>query len=198
MSTYEIVVEGEAEAWERLLAAQEAAVAERAIRDPEIAMRAEPRGERPAPSRQGPGATHHLVCAPRRLTRAILAAVAAEDGIELERLRAVSGGHFDFSVEAFAPPIAAAIRAILAAPPPGVEVDRFPDEEEGDPDGSGPGGVALHAPLHCDAYRARGRVRGDLAGVVEMRLRLHALPFVYEEPIELAAELIDPSALIEG
>ncbi len=50
MSAYEIVVEAEAEAWERLLAEQEAAAAERAIRGPEIAMRAEPRGEPLAPS----------------------------------------------------------------------------------------------------------------------------------------------------
>jgi hypothetical protein len=196
MSVYEIVVEGEGEAWERVLAEQEAAVAERAIRGTEAALRTEPFGEHLAASlRDG---THQLAFAPRRLTRAILAAVAAEDGLAIERVREVTGGHFDFSVEAFAQAAAAEIRAILAAPPPGVEVNRYRDEEEGDPDGSGPGGVALHAPLHCDAYRARGRVQGALPGVVEMRLRLHSLPFVYEEPIELAAHPVDPSALVDG
>jgi hypothetical protein len=41
-------------------------------------------------------------------------------------------------------------------------------------------------------------VEGALAGVVEMRLRLHSLPFVHENPIELAARLVDPAALVEG
>ena len=191
---YQIVAAGDGEAWERLLAEQEAAVAERALRGPEVALRAAEREQR-----RDDGVGRHFAFAPLRLARAVLAAVEAGGGLALERVREVTGAHFDFSVEAFAEPAAREVRAVLGQPPPGVELIRHTDEEkERDADGTGPDRVALSSPLHCDAYRVRGRVAGALAGVVEMRLRLHSLPFVHEDPIELAARLVDPAALVEG
>jgi hypothetical protein len=192
---YQIVVAGDGEAWERLLAEQEAAVAERALRGPEVALRAAERERR-----RDDGVGRHFAFAPLRLARAVLAAVEAGGGLALEPVREVTGAHFDFSVEAFAEPAARQIRAVLGQPPPpGVELIRHPDEEqERDADGTGPDRLALSSPLHCDAYRVRGRVEGALAGVVEMRLRLHSLPFVHEDPIELAARPIDQAALVEG
>lgn len=191
---YQIVVAGDGDAWERLLAEQEAAVAERAIRGPEVALRGAEREQR-----RDDGVARHFAFAPLRLARAVLAAVEAGGGLALEQVREVTGAHFDLSVEAFAEPAAREIRVVLGQPPPGVELIRHPDEQEKrDADGTGPDRVALSSPLHCDAYRVRGRVEGALAGVVEMRLRLHSLPFVHEDPIELAARMVDPAALVEG
>jgi hypothetical protein len=190
---YQIVVAGDGEAWERLLAEREAAVAERAIRGPEVALRAAEQERR-----RGDGVARHSAFAPLRLTRAVLAAVEAAGGLALERVREVTGAHFDFSVEAFAEPAAREIRDALGQPPPGVELIRHTDEERGrGADGTGPDRVALSSPLHCDAFRLSGRVEGALAGVVEMRRRLHSLPFVQEDPIELAARAVDPATLDE-
>lgn len=190
---YQIVVAGDGEAWSRLLAEQEAAVAEPALRGPEVALRAAEQERR-----QDDGVARHSAFAPLRLARAVLAAVEAAGGLALERVREVTGAHFDFSVEAFAEPAAREIRDALGQPPPGVELLRHTDEEkERDADGTGPGRVALSSPLHCDAYRVRGRVNGALAGVVEMRRRLRSLPFVQEDPIDLAARAVDPATLDE-
>lgn len=198
MNMYEIVVEGDGESWERLLAEQEAAAAEGAIGGSEVGLREQAEeGER-----RDAGSARHFAFAPLRLARAILAAVDAGGGLRLERVREVTGAHFEVSVEAFAEPAARAIRAVLGDAPPGVEMIRYRDEEEGeerdDPDGTGPAGFALNSPLHCDAYRVRGRVEGALPGVLGMRRRLRSLPFVHEGPIDLAARLVDPVALVAG
>ncbi len=109
--------------------------------------------------------------------------------------RLETGGHFDFTVEAFAEPVAQQIREALAAPPPGVEVRITRDDEERNPEAGEPGRVELYAPLHCYAYRAWGTVSGPLAGLLEMHRRLHELPFVYEGRIEVDARPADPAEL---
>jgi hypothetical protein len=104
-------------------------------------------------------------------------------------------GHFDFTVEAFAEPVAKQIREALAAPPPGVEVRITRDDEERNPEAGEPGRVELYAPLHCYAYRAWGTVSGPLPGLLEIHRRLHELPFVYEGRIEIDARPADPEEL---
>jgi len=203
MSWYEIEVAGEAGAWERLLAEQEAAGGRRAVRGSE------------APSRQAPPAGHLLAYAPADLARRLLAALAAlvapaapaapaantagaADGpapapcLRLAGLREITGSRFELSVEAFAEPAAAAIRAALAAPPPGVEVQIVRDEERRDGAAAGAAPVVEpFAPLHCHAYRAWGTVTGPFPQLLEMHRRLHPLPFVYEGKIELTARRVD-------
>ncbi len=199
MTWYEIEVTGDAGAWERLLAEQEAAGGRRAVRGSE------------APVRQAPPADHLLAYAPGDLTRRLLAALAGPaalaentaggaDGpapapcLRLAGLREITGSRFELSVEAFAEPAAAAIRAVLAAPPPGVEVEIVRDEEQRDGAAGGGAAVELFAPLHCYAYRAWGTVSGPFPQLLEMHRRLHPLPFVYEGKIELAARRVDAVA----
>ena len=177
MAWYEIVVEGDAGIWERLLAEQEAGTGQRAVRGPDVPLRPEPARERlhePADPR-----ARHLAFVPGELARGLVAALASlaspassaalapaappagapasHPGLRLSRVREVTGGHFDFSVEAFSEPIAKQIRAVLGAPAPGVEVRVTRDEEERDPEAGKPGAVELHRPVHCYAYRAWGR-----------------------------------------
>jgi hypothetical integral membrane protein (TIGR02206 family) len=198
---YEIVVEGDPVSWQRLLAEQEAASGQRALRGSEIPLRPEAPGEGLPAS---PDArTRHLALAPGALARALATALAApattgsgaQPCLRLERLREVTGGRFDFSVEAFAESFAEQIRALLAAPPPGVEVRTFREEGPEDAAAGGPGAVELFAPVHCKAYRAWGTVTGTVPGLMDMHRRLHSLPFVYEGKIELAAHRLDPADL---
>jgi hypothetical protein len=201
MGWYEMVVEGDPSSWEHLLADREAAIGQRALRGSDVPLRPEAAGERP---HAAPGAcTCHLAFAPAELARALTAALAApaapgsgaQPDLRLTLLREVAGGRFDFNVEAFAEPLVAQIRALLAAPPPGVEVCTIKEEAQHDSAGGGSGAVELFAPVHCKAYRAWGTVTGTFPGLVEMHRRLHALPFVYEEKIELAVRRINPSDL---
>ncbi len=221
MAWYEIAVEGDAGAWERLLAEQEAGTGQRAVRGQEVPLRAEPPGE-PLLGPVGFRA-RHLAFVPGELARGLVAALASHipptppaaiasigpaapptgaaashPGLCLARVREVTGGHFDFSVEAFSEPAAKQIRAVLGAPAPGVEVHLTRDEEERDPEAGKPGAVELYAPAHCYAYRAWGTVSGPFQGVQELHRQLHQLPFVYEERLELAAQPVDPADLAPG
>jgi hypothetical protein len=213
MSWYEIAVEGDAGVWETLLAKLEASSGQRAVRRPEVPLRPESQGERLHGLLHA--GSHHAAFAPGELARGLTAALAtlatpatlaeraapadvdapaaAGAGLRLEQVRKVEGGHFDFSVEVFAEPIARQIRAVLAAPPPGVEVHASRDEEERAAEGGVPGSVELYAPLHCYAYRAWGTVTGPFPGILEMHRRLHSLPFVYERQLELATHRVNPA-----
>jgi hypothetical protein len=140
--------------------------------------------------------------APKPLARAVLAALAGGGhggarGLRLASLREVAGGRFGFTVEVFAEPLAKKIREALAAPPPGVEVQLTEDDPRRSPEPGEDGAarVELHAPLHCDAYRAWGTVSGPLPELLAMHRRLHELPYMYEEKIELAARPADPAEL---
>lgn len=198
MAWYEILVEGDAGAWEALLAKQEADSGRRAVRGAEVPLKRDPDGERlGAPP---PAGSRHLAFVPGELASGIAAALApaAGGGLRLARVREVTGGHFDFSVEAFSEPIAKQIREVLATPAPGVEVQVTRDEEEREPAAGKPGAVELFAPVHCYAYRAWGTVAGPFPGVLELHRRLHPLPFVYEERLELAARPVDAAHLAPG
>jgi hypothetical protein len=191
MAWYEIAVEGDAAAWERLLAEQETAAGQRAVHGPEVPLRPEPAGGR-----------RHLAFVPGELASGLVAALAgaaaSHPGLRLARVREITGGRFEFSVEAFSEPAAKQIRAVLGAPAPGVEVRITRDEEERDPEAGKPGKVELFAPVHCYAYRAWGTVTGPFSGVLELHRQLHPLPFVYEEKLELAAHPVDPADLAPG
>jgi hypothetical protein len=200
MAWYEILVEGDAGAWEGLLAKHEADSGQRAVRGAEVPLQPEPAGERllAAPH----AGSRHLAFVPGELASGLVAALAPVParglGLRLARVREVTGGQFDFSVEAFSEPFAKQIRAALATPAPGVEVHVTRDEEERDPAAGKPGAVELFAPVHCYAYRAWGTVTGPFPGVLDLHRRLHPMPFVYEEKLDLAARSVDPADLAPG
>jgi len=197
MAWYEIAAEGDAGAWERLLAEQEAGAGERAVRGPEVPLRPGSGGEH-LPGLLDAG-SRHLAFVPGELAKRLAAALTAKPaippGLRLARLREVTGGHFDFSVEAFSEPAAQEIRAVLGTPAPGVEVRLTRDEEQREPKAGKPGAVELYAPVHCYAYRAWGTVTGPFPGVLDLHRRLHPLPFVYEKKLELVAHQLDPADL---
>jgi len=201
MAWYEIAAEGDAGAWERLLAEQEAGTGEQAVRGSQEPLRPESAGERLGERLHDllPARSHHLAFVPAELAKRLAAALTAtpglHHGLRLARLREVTGGHFDFNVEAFSEPAAKEIRAVLGTPAPGVEVHLTRDEEERDPEAGTPGPLELYAPVHCYAYRAWGTVTGPFPGVQELHRRLRSLPFVYEEKLELAAHQVDPADL---
>lgn len=205
MAWYEITVEGEAGAWERLLAEQEAGAGQLAVRGLEVSLL--PELPEPAGERRDDLAdrARHLAFVPGELASGLVAALAppagapaGHPGLRLARVREITGGRFDFSVEAFSEPAAKQIRAVLDAPSPGVEVRVTRDEEEREPGAGKAGAVELYAPVHCYAYRAWGTVTGPFPGVLELHRRLHPLPFVYEAKLELAAHPVDPADLAPG
>lgn len=90
-------------------------------------------------------------------------------GNEIKSVKPVSGGWFNFSFEVYNKEIAADIRAIFETLPDGVSLeDYFPTEEQ-DVSASGAEG---YAPLHEYVFRARGKVKGDFEGVMDLFLKI--------------------------
>jgi hypothetical protein len=95
----------------------------------------------------------------------------------------VTSARFDFTVEIFSETAAAEVRrALVEALPDGVEIADYQEREQRDASARG---VELYAPAHPYAFRARGRVRGKLPGVLEVHRRARNLAFVKAEEIHL-------------
>ena len=127
---------------------------------------------------------HHLVLAPAAVAAELAAAIARTGGdveLRVDRHREVTAASFSFAAEAFSPEIAARIEeALHQALPPAVAIEAFDEQERDD---GGARGAELYAPTHHYTYRARGRVAGELTGVIEMHRRAELLEFVKAEPI---------------
>jgi len=130
--------------------------------------------------------SHHLVFAPERLTRAILAALRAgggEAGLAVESVHEVLSARLHFSAEAFARDVAGQLREkLLSGLPPGVIGEGIAEKEEHDPEARG---SELYTPEHEYVYRVAGAFAGPLPGVLEMQRRARNLPFVKVKPLEL-------------
>jgi hypothetical protein len=131
--------------------------------------------------------SHHGLLAPEAFAEALAVAVkeeGAEAGIHLERRRVIEAASFPFRVEAYARDVARQLRgALVEALPDGVGVEDLVETEEKNPEARG---AELYAPLHEFVYRASGRVRGPLAGVLEVWRRARGHDFAEVGPLALA------------
>jgi hypothetical protein len=136
---------------------------------------------------------HHALLAPAPVGSRLVTALAARGAdaqLRLGRASEVVAAEFAFTAEAFSPEVAARIEsAFHDALPAGVTVDAFKEEETTD---RGSRGAELYAPSHDYTYRAKGRVAGDLPGVLEMHRRVEELEFVKENAITLETKELDP------
>ena len=131
-----------------------------------------------------PGGRHEaLLLADTRLAPALTSAFRAADDLELrvaEHAR-LAATWFTFMAETPSREAAARIHALLTALAPGVMlVDE--EREEIDPAAHG---VDLYAPAHEYTFRARGRITGELDGVVAIHRELRDTDFVTVEPVHL-------------
>ncbi len=137
--------------------------------------------------------SHHTLLAPAAVAVPLAAAVSgrgAETGLQVERIYEIVAAAFTFDAEAFAPDVAARIESALRdAVPAGVTVEAFKEHETTDDRSRG---AELYAPSHAYTYRAKGRVAGELTGVLEMRRRAEEIDFVKAEAITLEKREITP------
>ena len=130
----------------------------------------------------------HTVLAPEVVAAQLVAALGrsgADVDLHVDGHSEVVSASFEVSAEAFSPEVAARVQAALGEMlPPGVSVEAFKEEETTD---GGSRGAELYAPSHDYTYRAKGRITGELTGVVEMHRRAEALEFVTAEPITVEA-----------
>jgi hypothetical protein len=137
-------------------------------------------------------AGRHSVLAPDTVATALAGALAARGGdaeLRVESVAAIASAAFAFTAEAFSPEVAGAIEAALRENvPAGVTVEAFKETEETDDRARG---AELYSPSHDYTYRAKGRVAGEITGVLEMRRRAADIDFVKAEPVELETRPLD-------
>ncbi len=130
--------------------------------------------------------SHHLIFAPERLARELVAALKAgaeEAGLAVDDLREVVLARLSFSATAFSPEASRQIREkLLYGLPPGVTGDHIEEREEHDPAASG---SELYTPEHAYTYRVKGAFSGPFPGICEMQRRARDLRFVKAGPLEL-------------
>jgi hypothetical protein len=131
-----------------------------------------------------PGGRHEaLLLVDARIGRALAGAMRAADDLGLgvaEHQRLVAAW-FTFAAETPSREAAARIHELITRFEPGVMlVDE--EREEFDPDAAG---VELYAPVHAYMFRARGRITGELDGVVAIYRQLGDTDFVTVEAIRL-------------
>jgi hypothetical protein len=174
---YELSIEGSEEALESFLANGPA------IRGSELRLKSDSLSERLLDMLGAK--THHLLYSPGDQARMLVQALAGRSDFRLERLREVEGGSFSFETKAFSRDVARAIQGALRQDlPQGISLEDLQESETVEPEAKG---VELYAPVHDYVYRARGTLRGDLPGVLEMHRRLTEMEFCHPGEIELEA-----------
>jgi hypothetical protein len=135
--------------------------------------------------------SHTVLLVPEPLAVAVADAVAERGGatgLAVERRRLVRAAHFTFEAEAFTTARAVELRAALFDTlPEGVTIADPVAQEERHPEVKG---VELYAPLHAYTFRAGGRVRGPLPGVLEMRRRATTMDGVTVGALHLDTTLL--------
>ncbi len=109
----------------------------------------------------------------------------AAHGVRLAEARVVRGAKFSFAFRAFGARHTAEFRALMAALPPGLDVQGGEPRERIDPQAAG---VEAYTPAHAYESEADGIISGRVDLVIEARRRLGALPLVQAERIDLELE----------
>ncbi len=175
MHWYELLIEGQEDALESLLADPRGV-----IRGSELRLAESSLADRILKFLNAQ--THHLVFASAARTREIVQVIRQNPDLKLEGMREVLGGRFGFKAEAYNREIGQKIHdALNENLPAGIDCVDL-EKEETNPEAKG---VEMFAPVHAYVYKARGTIVGTPPGILEMNRRLCRLDFVHEEPLEL-------------
>jgi len=138
--------------------------------------------------------SHHALLTPAAVAGPLSAALrrtGADADLRHGGESVVVAASFAFTAEAFSREVAATVESALReAVPAGVTVEAFKEEETID---QGARGAELYAPKHAYVYRAKGRIGGDLPGVLEMRRRAEQIEFVKADGITLERRALPPA-----
>lgn len=189
---YEIVVKGTEDSIRGFVAACETALGgrEAAVFGHDLDLEASPISQRLG--ELFAGGARHVLFAPSGLAERMIAELRAqgpEVELGLESLEEVVKARLPFTAEAFSREVAENMRQkLLMGFPPAVEGEGIEESEEQDATARGP---ELYTPEHAYVYRAAGSFVGPLPGIIEMRRRARALPFVKVKALELETRPVE-------
>jgi len=90
-------------------------------------------------------------------------------GNEIKSVKPVHSANFNFSFEVFSEKSAQQAKEIIENMPEGVKLVDYAPYEDKDEEGRG---TEAYAPLHEYTMRAKGRIEGDFAGVMDVYLKI--------------------------
>jgi hypothetical protein len=184
---YRIVVNGTKDEMERFLAAAGEEVAGQVIRGTEVRLEPESVAER---LRDLLGTdSHHMLFAGEETARALLAALAGRQDLEIDQLAEIEGGRFPFRVEAYSEAEHGDILAGYLTPPPGVRIVGLEESVRRDPSAKG---TELFTQAHDYVYRAEGAMEGTAPGILEAYRRAAERDFVHPGPLDLQSREVAP------
>ncbi|HYH45456.1 MAG TPA: hypothetical protein VEG34_07185 [Thermoanaerobaculia bacterium] len=187
---YQIVVKGKSEEIERFLEQAGAGLSGQVIRGSTVHLEPESLAER---LRDLLGAdSHHMLFASEETARALLAALAGHEVLELDQLNQIEGGRFAFRIEAYSEQEREDIRLACLTELPGVRLVGLEESVERDPSAKGP---EFFAPAHDYVYRAEGAMEGTAPGILEAYRRAAEQDFVHPKPLALQNRNVPPADL---
>ena len=105
-------------------------------------------------------------------------------GLKLYDTRKVTRAKFSFKFEIFNKKMGTSLKRMLNAPPKGVRLIGFTDQEDINPEAKG---VEMFAPLHEYSYSGEGQVDGDIEAVIHYYQKLDAIDLFNATEIKLMA-----------
>jgi hypothetical protein len=129
------------------------------------------------------GAVVHLICNGSLRATVVSAVKKSSEGFEVKDTKKLTGVWFAFDVETANRDVAADIRRALDDLPAGVRLADYDPRETIDP---GSKGVEVYTPVHEYEFKGKGRVRGDIPGVLEMHKRLSDIEAFHVDRIEIS------------
>ena len=103
-------------------------------------------------------------------------------GLPLVSAEAIQSGHFAFDIKTSSRPEAAAVKKVIDARPPQLELTSFKESEEVEKDAKG---VELYAPVHEYQYKASGVFSGEIIELINLRRALADHSIVHAKDIRL-------------
>ena len=126
----------------------------------------------------------HLICRSslRPVIRAAIANSADYFEFEIKESRPVSKADFEFKFKTANRKVAGAIQRLLGRHPAGVKLVDYKPEEAVNPEAKGAEG---YAPLHEYTFQGKGRIVGDVEGVLKVYKKLESNEFIHCDEIEI-------------
>ncbi len=126
----------------------------------------------------------HLICRSglRPVIRAAITASPAIFEFEIMESRLVSKADFEFKFKTANRKVAGAIKRLLGRHPAGVKLVDYKPIEAVNPEAKGAEG---YAPLHEYTFHGKGKIVGDVEGVLKVFQKLESNEFIHCEEIEI-------------
>jgi len=128
------------------------------------------------------GEVTHLLCTGSLKPTVVSAIKKADDDFEVKETRKVTAVAFDFDFRTANRKVADTVKGALEKLPRGVKLVDYEPKEIVDP---GAKGVEVYTPAHEYEFKGKGRIRGEVPGVLDMHKRLSDIESFRLDKIEI-------------